>query len=190
MKLPHLPSLLPLSLAFIVLSTAPATAAETVFSGLHTILTSAEWERAGLDRLTPDQIGVIDAALIRHLLRSTPAPTPTPSASASTPQPSVHPVAPATPPADPKPKSGLLERFGLGRDSGPDWRDQPPLEARATAWLTVNRFTLDNGQVWEGVEAITFDLAGKDVVIEARPNESFALKLKDGRASVRVRRVK
>ncbi|HTO03720.1 MAG TPA: hypothetical protein VL069_08460 [Opitutus sp.] len=40
--------------------------AEDGFPGLKTILSEAEWQRAGLDRLSPDQIGVIDAALIRH----------------------------------------------------------------------------------------------------------------------------
>lgn len=184
MKLPHFPSLPFLSFALLAFSALPVSAAENSFPGLHTVLTSAEWERAGLDRLTPDQIGVIDAALIRHLVRQ--------SATTSTPTAAAAPTAPASaaPTTAPTAKSGLLERFGLGRNSGPDWREQPPLEARATAWLTVNRFTLDNGQVWEGVEAITFDLAGQDVVIEARPNESFALKLKSGSASVRVRRVK
>lgn len=168
----HLRALLPLALLFAV--AAPAAEAP-VFPGLQIVLTAAEWKRAGLDQLTPDQIGVIDAALIRHLLRQAPA--------VSTP--------PVPAPAAPRPKSGLFERFGLGRGSSEvDWRNQPPLEARATGWLTVNRFTLDNGQVWEGTEAIPFDLAGQDIVIEARPNEAFALKLKSGSAPVRVRRVK
>jgi hypothetical protein len=190
MKLRHRSSLRLLTLALLVSSATSVSAAETVFPGLQTVLTPAEWKRAGLDRLTSDQIGVIDAALIRHLLRTVPAPAPTPPASAPAPQPSAALAATATPTADPKPKSGLLERIGLTRHTGPDWRDQPPLEARATAWLTVNRFTLDNGQVWEGTETIPFDLAGKDIVIEARPNESFALKLKSGSAPIRVRRVK
>ena len=158
-------------------ATAVFVCAQPAFPGLRAFLTDAEWKRAGLDRLSPDEIGVIDAALIRRQVAAiTSAPAPTP----------------ATPPAPaPKPKPTLAERFGLSRAAvETDWRTQPPLEARATAWLTVNRFTLDNGQVWEGVEAITFDLAGKEVVIEARPMESFALKLKSGSPSVRVRRVR
>lgn len=156
-------------------SSVPALrAADAVFPGLQAVLTPAEWQRAGLDRLTPDQLGVIDAALIRHLLRS-----PTPVSTTPIPQ------APAA-----APKPGLFERFGFTRSSGPDWRSQPPLEARATGWLTVNRFTLDNGQVWEGTEGIPFDLAGREIVIEARPGEAFVVRLKSGSAPIRVRRVK
>ncbi|MCX6955685.1 MAG: hypothetical protein NTV51_26370 [Verrucomicrobia bacterium] len=165
-----------LPFALLLAAVGPARATEPVFPGLQAVLTAAEWQRAGLDRLTPDQLGVIDAALIRHLLRS-PAPV------------STSPIPPA-PAAAAAPKPGLFERFGLTRSSGPDWRSQPPLEARATGWLTVNRFTLDNGQVWEGTEGIPFDVAGQDVVIEARPGETFVVKLKSGSAPVRVRRVK
>ena len=32
--------------------------AQSPFPGLKAVLTKAEWERAGLDKLTPDQIGV------------------------------------------------------------------------------------------------------------------------------------
>lgn len=157
--------LLPLALLFAV--AAPAPAAENIFPGLHSVLTAAEWQRAGLDRLTPDQIGVIDAALIRHLLR--PAANPT--------------AAPAT-------KPSLWERFGLTRLPDSDWRTQPPLVAQVTAWQGGNRFVLDNGQVWEGVEPIPFELPGRHVSIEARPMGNFALKLNDQSAPVRVRRVK
>src|SRR3954468_22794191 len=40
--------------------------AQQAFPGLKQLLTEAEWNRAGLSRLSPDEIGVIDAALIRH----------------------------------------------------------------------------------------------------------------------------
>ena len=57
-------------LCVVTLSAAIAGAglcAEPTFPGLNKVLTEAEWKRAGLDKLTPDQIGVIDAALIRHV---------------------------------------------------------------------------------------------------------------------------
>ena len=54
----------PLLVAFLLL--VVSATAQSSFPGLKSVLTQAEWERAGLDRLTPDQIGVIDAALIRH----------------------------------------------------------------------------------------------------------------------------
>lgn len=163
--------LLPFTL---LLVTAASAAEPPVFPGLQSVLTAEEYKRAGLDRLTPDQIGVIDAALIRHLLRTAP-PVSTP---------------PLPEPAAAKSKPSLLDRFGLTRGPSVDWRTLPPLEARATGWQGSNRFTLDNGQVWEGTETIPFELPGQDIVIEARPGDAFALKLKSGSAAIRVRRVK
>src|SRR6188508_1027484 len=58
MKIPQLA-------AIFLLAVAPAFAGAT-FPGLKSLLTAAEWKRAGLDRLTPDELGVIDAALIRR----------------------------------------------------------------------------------------------------------------------------
>ena len=50
--------------------------------------------------------------------------------------------------------------------------------------------TLDNGQVWEGLDSIPFELEGKQVIIEARPLGGFALKLDEKSAVIRVQRVK
>src|SRR5688572_32475637 len=54
-------------LAFAIL---PAALAEPVFPGLKAVMTDAEWNRAGLDKLSPDQIGVIDAALIKYHIQA------------------------------------------------------------------------------------------------------------------------
>ena len=40
------------------------------FPGLKVIMTAEDYARAGLDKLSPDQLGVIDAALIRHFKAS------------------------------------------------------------------------------------------------------------------------
>ncbi|MFZ9746994.1 MAG: hypothetical protein ACO3G4_10225 [Opitutaceae bacterium] len=63
--------------ALVLLLAAPA-AAQGTYPGLRQILSEAEWKRAGLDRLTPDQLGVIDAALIRFQLAEARGATPTP----------------------------------------------------------------------------------------------------------------
>jgi hypothetical protein len=164
---------------------ASAALAQAPFPGLQRILTEAEWQRAGLDRLTPDQIGVIDAALIRHhvleqkrVVAAAAAPTP--------PEP-----APGTTPADAAvARSRFWEKFGLGKLVDGDWRKQPPMIAKVTAWQGANRFALDTGQVWEGQEPIPFELLGQEVIIEARPLGAFALKLSENSLSVRVRRVR
>lgn len=166
-----------LCLGLAACSLAPA---EPVFPGLRSIMTDAEWSRAGLDKLTPDQIGVIDAALIKHHLTasrnaaatsSTPAAATTPAEAAAT-------------------RSRFWEKFGLASASAPDWRTQPPMTAKVTSWRGANGFVLDNGQIWEGLEKIPYDLPGNSVVIEARPLGAFALKLNEDSVTVRVRRVK
>ena len=114
MKIPSLAAVL-------LLAVAPAFAA-TTFPGLKSLLTEAEWKRAGLDRLTADELGVIDAALIRReagiaaqhqteVAQAQQAATANPVAAAGQPAPST------------------WARFGLSSKDGPDWRDQPPLQA-------------------------------------------------------------
>ena len=157
--------------------------AQTAFPGLQKVLTEAEWKRAGLDQLTPDQIGVIDAALIRHHViqeKRLAAAVTTPTAS--------EPPAGATPAETVVVRSRFWEKFGLGKFAG-DWRNQPPMKAKVTGWQGANRFSLDTGQVWEGQEPIPFELLGQEVIIEARPLGAFALKLNENSMSVRVRRV-
>ena len=175
-----------LCLAFITTSIALA---EPIFPGLKAVMTDAEWNRAGLDKLSPDQIGVIDAALIKYHIQTArrsatvvadaapiSSPTPAPGATAAE-------VAAA--------KSRFWEKFGFGKSSSSsDWRSQPPMTAKVTGWRGANGFVLDNGQIWEGLEKIPFDLPGNSVIIEARPLDAFALKLSDDSVAVRVRRVK
>lgn len=168
-----------------LLLAAPLFAADGIFPGLRSVLTDAEWRRAGLDRLSPDQVGVIDAALISHYMRAVTGVGPLPSAeslaASQLPDPTI---------AGSSAPRGFWDRFGLTRLTDTDWRTQPPLTARCTAWQGSNRFVLDNGQVWEGIEMIPFDVAGKPVIIEARPMGNFALKLEEKGVAVMVRRVK
>ncbi|MBL9188498.1 MAG: hypothetical protein JNK23_13510 [Opitutaceae bacterium] len=172
--------LLPLA-TFFVASAFAGLGAEPTFPGLQKVLTDAEWKGAGLDRLTPDQLGVIDAALIRHVAQvitkiTTPPPvTPEPGTTAQE-----NAVA----------RSRFWERFGFGKGDGSGWRDLPPMKAKVTGWQGANRFSLDTGQVWEGVEPIPYEILGATVIIEARPLGAFALKLTEDSVAVRVRRVK
>jgi hypothetical protein len=159
--------------------------AQAVFPGLQKIMTEAEWKRAGLDRLTPDEIGVIDAALIRHVLS-----TSSTTASATAPASPTMPATEITPAQNAATKSRIWEKFGLGKSDGPDWRTQPPMVAKVTGMRGANGFVLDNGQVWEGQELIPFEILGQSVTIEARPMGAFALKLNGDSLPVRVRRVR
>ena len=174
---------------------APAFA-DGIFPGLKEVLTEAEWKRAGLDRLTPDQLGVVDAALIRHYMRAItgvgPLPhnpaAPTAAEVAAAPGFAGAAVAGAPAPSAANPVAAF---FGLTKLPDIDWRNQPPLVAKFAGWKSTNRFALDNGQEWEGTEQIPFEMAaGRSLTIEARPMGGFALKLDDNTTTVRVRRVK
>lgn len=165
-----------------ILAAASAALAQETFPGLQKVLSAAEWKRAGLDRLSADQIGVLDAALIRHLA-SRPAPAPA-WTSPDTPD-----APPGASPAEAAViRSRFWEKFGLQKISG-DWRSQPPMKAKVTAWQGANRFALDTGQVWEGTESIPFELLGQEVTIEARPLGAYELRLNENSMAVRVRRL-
>ena len=164
-------------LAAVLLFTASLAAAQTTFPGLKAVLSAAEWKRAGLDRLTPDEIGVIDAALIRNQASAT-AQLQTELAKVRT----VAPTAPTNP--------GFMSRFGLPLFEEGEWRTMPPLRAKVVKWEGGNRFRLDNGQVWEGHEPITYELPGKDIEIHARPHGQFALIVDGQNTTLRVMRLR
>lgn len=164
---------------------ATTLVAQDTFPGLQRVLSETEWKRAGLDKLTPDQIGVIDAALIRYHAVETKSIIA--AATATTPP---EPPAGATPAEAAALRSRFWDKFGITKLANEDWRRQPAMSARVTAWQGANRFALDTGQVWEGTENITYEILGQEVVISARPMGRFALTLKDGSAEIRVRRVK
>lgn len=153
-------------------------ASETVFPGLRSLLSETEWRRAGLDQLSPDQVGVIDAALIRYVLAQSRAPVP--------PSPGTMRLADA--PVTPRGETSLLERFGLPSFND-DWRTVPPLESTVVRWRGGNRFVLANGQVWEGAQTISVELVGKTVQIAARPRGQYALIVEGGPAPFRVIRL-
>ena len=152
-----------------------------IFPGLKVIMTPEDYARAGLDKLTPDQIGVIDAALIRHFAATV---------NVAAERKAADQVAVATTQAVATDrKRGVLERFGLPNFTS-DWKSEPVLKARATGWVGGNSFSLDNGQVWEGLEPIPFELAGRDVEIQPRPANAFALSIEGKNTTIRVRRIK
>jgi hypothetical protein len=173
MMLLRLPSLLLLCAPALLLAQASAPS-------LKSILSETEWKRAGLDRLTPDEIGVIDAALIRHHRGAT---TELRAELESVRQ------EVATAKVVSRERS-LLERFGLPILSDVDWRELPPMRGKVVAWETANRFKLDNGQMWEGLEPIPYELVGKNVEITARPAGRFQLMVEGRNTTLRVIRLR
>lgn len=165
-----------------LLGGASLIAAESTFPGLRAILTPAEWERAGLDRLTLDEVGVIDAALIRQHVGTTgrlQAELVTARAAAA-----------AVTTATVEQTKGMLQHFGLPQFDDAEWRSLPPLQAKVVKWESANRFKLDNGQVWEGFEPITYELVGKSIEIQARPHGQFTLIVDGVNTTLRVMRLR
>jgi hypothetical protein len=174
-----------LALLFSVL--ASLAAAQTTFPGLKAVLSAAEWKRAGLDRLSPDELGVIDAALIRREAGTT-AQVQTELAKARTVT-AAAPTTPAAPTAQPATPASM-SRFGLPLFDEGDWRTMPPLKAKVLKWEGGNRFRLDNGQLWEGFEPITYDLPGKEIEIHARPHGQFVLVVDGVSTTLRIMRLR
>ncbi|HRE83281.1 MAG TPA: hypothetical protein PLN52_19710, partial [Opitutaceae bacterium] len=117
----------------------------------------SEWRRAGLDRLSVDEIGVIEAALIRHQRLTTPTLQIEVNQAR---QQSTAAASPITTASAADHNRTLLQRFGLPFVDSVDWKSIPPLKAKVVSWEGGNRFKLDNGQIWEGTEPITYALPG------------------------------
>jgi hypothetical protein len=159
-------------------TSAPA-AQPSSFPGVKVIMTPEEYSRAGLDALSPDQIGVIDAAIIRHYLRTVNV-----AASQEAEQISQQAV-------EEDRKRTWLSRVGLPDLSlSQDWKTAESVKARCTGWVTGNSFKLDNDQVWQGVDPIRMELSGREIEIQARPNGGFALVVDGKNTTMRVIRVK
>lgn len=174
---------LPLAV-FSLLLIATSAFAQAPFPGLKEVMTEAEWKRAGLDRLTPDEIGVIDAAIIRHQRLTTSNLLPAITEARKKAEEETIVIAPM-----PERSQNWAERMGLPF-SGGDWRSYPPLKAKVVAMEGPNRFRLDNNQVWEGQETITYELVGRNIEIQARPAGSFALQIDGINTTLRVRRIR
>ncbi len=175
------------TLLALFLLTAATAFAETPFPGLKVIMTPEEYARAGLDGLTPDQIGVIDAAIIRHYIS-----TINTAANQKVEQMQLGQQNQTTQDAiaEDRQKSWLA-RVGLPDISlTQDWRTAPSVKGKCTGWVTGNSFKLDNDQVWEGIEPIRMELSGKELEIQPRPNGEFALVVDGKNTTMRVIRVK
>jgi hypothetical protein len=161
---------------------ATAAFADTDFPGLKQVMTPREWEHAGLDQLTPDQIAIVDSALTRHY-----AHTVTEAAKEATARAvQLERERAARIAADSK--ETWVDRFGKSNETaGP--REETVMSAKVIGWVTANRFMLDNRQVWEGVDYIPYQLTGHKIAILPRPFGEFVLVLDGKSTTIRVRRI-
>jgi len=152
------------------------------FPGIKAVMSPEDFARAGLSALSPDQLGLIDAAIIRHYTRTVKSVANQQAAQI---------VQQTVQASAPEKKRGIFERFGLPDISfSQDWRDLPALKAKCTGWSGGNSFKLDNGQEWEGFEPIPMEVSGHDIEIQARPGGQFALYVDGDNTTIRVHRIK
>jgi|UniRef100_UPI00404B8D0C hypothetical protein len=161
-----------------ILSTS-ALFADANFPGVKAIMSPAEFQSAGLDLLTPDQLTALNAAIVRHYVGT----VETVAAQQA------NQIAQET--ITRHEKQSILERFGLPDFSiNQEWKEEPGIVGTVTKWVGGNSFKLDNGQIWEGQEPIPFELVNRKVEIKPRPNGMFALEVEGQNTTVRIRRVK
>jgi hypothetical protein len=165
-------------LFFALLVTATTVCAETSFPGVENIMSLEEFHQAGLDKLTPEQITALNNAIVRHYVGTVDTQV---AQKADSMRKTI---------AEEERRS-ILQRFGLPDLSfSQDWKQEPGLNATVTNWVGGNSFKLDNGQVWEGLEPIPYELVNRKVTIAPRPNGQFALEIDGKNTTVRIRRVK
>jgi len=164
-----------LLLAFLITSTAAL--AENSFPGIQSIMTLQQFHDAGLDKLTPAQLTALDNAIKSHY--DTAVKTAVVEKAKVTQDDFAR-----------EEERTLLERFGLPLSLSQDWREKPSLSGTVTRWVGGNSFKMDNGQIWEGTEPITYELVDRNIEIAPRPNGQFALIVDGKNTTIRVRRVK
>lgn len=161
-----------------ILAAAAVQGGEPSFPGLKAIMSEADWKSAKLDRLEAGDVQLINEAFARYLAGAA-----IPASALVVPPPNEEVKAPAK-------KHSLWERFGLGAAAEEKPREKPLMQAKATAWHGNNGFELDNGQVWEGIDPIHFDLVGKAIGIQEGRLGSFLLVIEGKDTTVRLHRIK
>ncbi|MEZ5413028.1 MAG: hypothetical protein R3F03_01825 [Opitutaceae bacterium] len=158
--------------------TATLATAQTNFPGIESIMTLEEFRNAGLDKLSAAEIAVLNGAITKHFEGAIKTEVAKQSDEIRK-------------TAAQEERRSILARFGLPEiDLNQDWKSDPALTATVTNWVGGNSFKLDNGQVWEGTEPITYELKGKTIRILPRPGGHFSLEVDGKNTTIRIRRVK
>ncbi len=174
---------------------------------LRTVLTPEEFSRAGLDKLTPEELAFLSERLLGPGAEATGASAPTAVSAAPAHAPTSPPAGdPATVPVRPAAASApaaALEgdsAFGqedkLRREVERERRIPKSLESSIAGafrgWSGRTIFTLTNGQVWQQVDDSTFSVRLQDprVTIDKGAMGAFYLSVEGYGSRVRVRRVK
>ena len=150
----------------LVLALAAFGAQSQEFSSLEERMTQSEFEAAGLNKLTPEELAALNAWLQNRTAGTAPAATYVP------------------PPED--------DRIGF-HDAPEERSVVSRIAGEFTGWSGHTQFTLENGQVWEQVEAASLRGVRVDspaVTIEPAFMGSWLLRVEGYNQRLRVRRIK
>jgi hypothetical protein len=156
-------------LCLLVTLFAGAAQAQT-FSSLEERMSASEFSAAGLDKLSPDELSRLNAWLQAHLAHGT--------------------AATAIAPSPAEDRRGLRDRY--------DSKDAiiSRIDGDFTGWdgggPRKTRFILQNGQIWEQIDASVFVLRATDPVVTIEPAmfDSWVLRVEGHNQAVRVKRVR
>lgn len=158
---------------------------------LRDVLSPAEFERAGLQKLTPEELEFLSARLLPPATATAPAAAP----AASSPP-------PREPAAAGRPETRLTGDAAFGRErevqAEVEQVRQIPREIQSrivgafSGWGGATLFRLENGQVWQQAEPSVFavDLNAPEVTIRKGHFGAFYLTVEGYGSRVKVKRVK
>lgn len=137
------------------------------FSSLEERMTEAEFKAAGLDKLSPEELARLNAFIAEETGK----------------------VASTLPAATP-----MVDNRGFYERSGPDGAIITTISGEFRGWDgRGDRFTLDNGQVWEVTDSSTrlsVKLDNPEVTIEPGVLGAWYLKVQGYNTRARVKRIK
>ena len=161
-----------------VLTLTTVLAVEPEFPGLQAIMSEADWNKARLDRLDAADLQLVNAAFAQYLKTKAAPPAAPPATTAGS-------------TAATAERHSVWARFGLGKPAEKESRPAAQMmQAKVKALRGANGFVLDNGQVWEGIDPIRDELAGREIGILEGRFGSFLLVVEGEETNVRLRRVK
>lgn len=161
---------------------ATAASANEAFSSLEERMTGEEFERAGLNKLTGDELRYLNAWLKK--VKMSPAPA---ARAASAPRSTTQ----ATDSAGNQP-APAIDQTGLRPKEAPRVTIESQIDGEFTGWSGRTRFKLKNGMVWQQVGSGEFFYRATDPNVRIEPKSLGSWKLYvDGIGrSVKVKRIK
>ncbi|PRH83454.1 hypothetical protein C6N40_02050 [Arenimonas caeni] len=155
-------------LSFALAALVAGAASAQQFSSLEERMTEEQFKAAGLDKLSPEELARLNAFIARETEQ----------------------VASSLPAATP----AEVDNRGFSGRSGPQGEIISSISGQFSGWKGAgDRFTLDNGQVWQVTDSATrlsVNLVNPEVVIEPGAFNSWSLRVVGYNTRAKVKRIK